>query len=227
MNIEFNKEDFEACLEFARIQRWLEDDLHRKLYLVMVVEAHKKDPGNQAKSMMVSIAKNLNPESFVSALQDTRKLPGGKEFCTNIYRSIELLDAMVRSMSTEDLEEFIKEKEESLGVDIRDARVPLEKLRDFILKENNYKYFLKLTQNSLKKTNHTLALNAIAAVKSIPALTNQELLDNLRSGYEGTSDVWEMVVEVIEGVIKIRGGEDVTDDELKHLGDYGFGEDDD
>ena len=228
MNIEFNQEDFDACLEFARIQRWLENDLHKKLYLVMVSEAHKKDPSNQAKSMMVAIAKNLNPESFVSALQDTRKLPGGKEFCSNIYKSIELLNAMVNSMTTEELIKFIDEKEKSLGIDIKEERIPVEKLKEFIRKENNYKYFLKLTNNSLgNKASNPLAVEAGIAVRSIPTLSDQELLNNFRSGYQGINSVWEMVTEVLESVIKIRGEEDVTDDELKHLGDYGcFGEDD-
>jgi len=233
MNIEIDKEELEACLRFAKIQRWLEDDLHKKLYYVMASESAKRDPENKTKEMMAAIARNLSPTSFISALQDTRKLnPAGKEFCDGLCQSIEILMIMSQSMPKPELETFISEKEIELGLTedenkkLCGDRVDLEKIIKFISVPNNFKYVKKLIRTNLEKVSGPLAQSTLAIVDSIPLLSDETLRESLGRGYNNSSDSWEFIVDVIDGVIKIRGMEDITDDELKLLDDYGNDEED-
>lgn len=233
MNIEIDKEELEACLKFAKIQRWLEDDLHKKLYYVMASESAKRDPESKTKEMMAAIARNLSPSSFISALQDTRRLnPAGKDFCDGLCRSIEILMVMSQSMPKSELESFISEKEIELGLTedenkkLYGDRVELEKIIKFISVPNNFKYVKKLIRTNLEKIGGPLAQSTLAIVDSIPLLSDETLRENLERGYNNSSDSWEFIVDVIDGVIKIRGMEDITNDELKLLDDYGNDEED-
>ena len=77
------------------------------------------------------------------------------------------------------------------------------------------------------KIDNPISAAAMSLIESIPSLSEAELYRHLKEGYEKSGDVWEMIVDIVEGLIQIRGSEDVTDEELKSLDDYGcFGEDD-
>ena len=209
MKIEYNEEDFNVCLDYAWIQRWLSDDMHKRLYRVMVAEAHRKDPENKSKAMMLTIAKNLNPESFVAALQKTREMPSGKEFSENIIKSIKLLCFMENHMTKSELSEFIETKESELGV--IDERPSLEKIKNFLGKKNNFEYLRKITKRNLNVIDNPISAAAMSLIESIPSLSEAELYRHLKEGYEKSGDVWEMIVDILEGLIQIRGSEDVTD----------------
>ena len=225
MNIEFDKEELDISLKFAKIKNWLEDDLHKRLFHALTMEGYLMDKENSAKRMLSIASENINPTAFILTLQKMRSSgDDGKSFCGYLLESILSLCTMTEKLSREEIIEFVEEKEKILGATktVLNLDFDLDGIKKFLGKENNVKYILKVLKEheeyikgdpGIRGTDTEYASSLVYSSFE-KAMKDGTLIKNIEYGYKSNEGLWGMIVEMVKALIQLRGGRDVDDSEL-------------
>jgi type I site-specific restriction-modification system R (restriction) subunit len=219
MNLGFDYEELEASLNFAKIKNWLEDDLHKRLFHVLTLESYINDPGNDTKRLMVITSEHLDPTAFVLTLQKMRENGGsGKNISDYMVLAILHLCSMTEKQTRKETLEFIKSKEEVLDIlkPALNLDVGLEEIKKFLRNDKNRAYILKIFKAHERLKGENEEIDKLIC-KSFEDACNDGTLENkIETGYTG-GGVWKAITEIIRSFIQMRGGKDVTDEDLNNV----------
>ena len=219
MDLKFDYEELEASLNFAKIKNWLEDDLHKRLFHVLTLESYVHDPENDTKRLMVIASEHLDPTAFILTLQRLRESGGsGKSICEFMVLAILHLCAMTEKQTREETIEFVESKEKVLDKikPTLNLNIDIEAIKKFLRTEKNRLYVLKVFKLHGNQNKDDELAQLIC--KSFEDACNDGTLENkLEMGLVDGRGIWKAIVEIIRSIIQMRGGKDVTDDDLNNV----------
>lgn len=219
MNLEFDYEELEASLNFAKIKNWLEDDLHKRLFHVLTLESYINDPGNDTKRLMVITSEHLDPTAFVLTLQKMRDSGGsGKSISNFMVLAILHLCSMTEKQTREETVEFVESKERIMGAleSALNLNIGIEEIKKFLRNEKNKTYILKVLKLHASQKSETEEVDQLVCKSFEDACNDGTLERKIETGYNGEG-IWKAIAEIVRSLIQMRGGRDITDEDLNNV----------